>query len=141
MQHRPNSAKESKDPDDFKYARELFHDKLEDYSEQISDMRSSGMGWGDIAKHLDVHPSVLGRGHSKFSAKHNFSYAKHFHRQEEKTENYSNKTSYSYQNAAQALHARNVAKQATFQDPDVAALKKAKILMTLNMPENCFMIS
>ena len=70
-------AKESKDPDDFKYARELFHDKLEDYSEQISDMRSSGMGWGNIAKHLDVHPSVLGRGHSKFSNKHNFTHSKH----------------------------------------------------------------
>ena len=40
-------------------------------------MRSSGMGWGNIAKHLDVDPSFLGRGHSKFFGKHNFSYSKH----------------------------------------------------------------
>jgi hypothetical protein len=65
-------AKASKDPQDIQDAKELFHDKLQDYSKQISDMRSSGMGWGDIAKHLDVHPSFLGRGHSKFSNKHHF---------------------------------------------------------------------
>ena len=120
-------AKESKDSQDFQDARELFHDKLAYYSQKISDMRSSGMGWGNIAKHLDVHPSVLGRGHSKFSGKHNFSYSKDFHRHAEKTENYLNKTSYSYQNAAQTHHARNVAKLATFQDADVAeAFARAK---------------
>ena len=67
-------AKASKDPEDIQDAKELFHDKLQDYSKQISRMRSSGMGWGNIAKQLDVHPSFLGRGHSKFFGKHNFSY-------------------------------------------------------------------
>jgi hypothetical protein len=31
--------------------------------EQIADMRLSGMGWGQIAHKLGVHPSVLGLGH------------------------------------------------------------------------------
>ena len=31
----------------------------------IQSMRSRGMGWGDIAHQLGVHPSVLGLGHSK----------------------------------------------------------------------------
>jgi len=70
-------ARASKDPQYIQDAKELFHDKLEDFSEQISNMRSSGMGWGNIAKQLDVHPSFLGRGHSKFFGKHNFSYSKH----------------------------------------------------------------
>jgi hypothetical protein len=76
-------ARASKDPQDIQDAKELFHDKLEDFSKQISDMRSSGMGWGNIAKHLDVHPSFLGRGHSKFFGKHNFSYSKHSHMRSE----------------------------------------------------------
>ena len=73
----------SKDPQDIQDAKELFHDKLEDFSKQISDMRSSGMGWGNIAKHFDVHPSSLGRGHSKFFGKHNFYYSKHSHMRSE----------------------------------------------------------
>jgi hypothetical protein len=31
--------------------------------QQISQMRESGMGWGEIAKELGVHPGVLGYGH------------------------------------------------------------------------------
>jgi hypothetical protein len=73
-------ARASKDPQDIQDARELFHDTLKDFSKQISDMRSSRMGWGNISKHLDVHPSILGRGHSKFFGKHDFSYSKHSHR-------------------------------------------------------------
>ena len=76
-------AKASKDPQDIIDAKELFHDTLKDFSKQISRMRSSGMGWGNIAKHLDMHPSVLGKGHSKFFGKHNVSYSKHSHMRSE----------------------------------------------------------
>jgi len=33
--------------------------------EAIGDMRDSGMGWGQIAHELGVHPGVLGLGHTK----------------------------------------------------------------------------
>ena len=61
-------AKKSGDPRDIRRARALFHEKMEDYIEQISDMRASGRGWGEIAKDLNVHPSFLGRGHSSLGA-------------------------------------------------------------------------
>lgn len=32
---------------------------------RIADLRESGMGWGEIAHELDVHPGVLGLGHTK----------------------------------------------------------------------------
>ena len=75
------TAKATNDPQDIQAARALFHDTLEDFSQQVSDMRSSGMGWGNIAKHLDVNPSVLGNGHAKFSRSHHFSYSKHSRKQ------------------------------------------------------------
>ena len=31
----------------------------------LSDMREEGMGWGEIAHELGLHPSVLGLGHQK----------------------------------------------------------------------------
>ena len=34
-------------------------------TQDISDMREAGMGWGNIAKELGVHPGVLGLGHTK----------------------------------------------------------------------------
>jgi hypothetical protein len=76
-------AKASRDPQDIEDAKMLFHDKMEDYIEEISDMRSSGMGWGNIAKQLNVHPSFLGLGHSKFMAKHNLYFTKHSHMRSE----------------------------------------------------------
>ena len=33
--------------------------------EAISEMRESGMGWGQIAHELDIHPGFLGLGHYK----------------------------------------------------------------------------
>ncbi len=33
--------------------------------EEIEGMRTSGMGWGEIAHELGVHPGVLGLGHTK----------------------------------------------------------------------------
>jgi len=70
-------AKKSRDPRDIRRARRLFNEKKDHYIEEISDMRESGMGWGNIAKQLDVHPSFLGRGHSKFRAKHHLDFTKH----------------------------------------------------------------
>lgn len=34
-------------------------------SKDLVDMREAGMGWGNIAKELGVHPSILGLGHTK----------------------------------------------------------------------------
>jgi len=36
--------------------------------EDIDGMRASGMGWGEIAHELGVHPGVLGLGHTKDKA-------------------------------------------------------------------------
>ena len=59
-------AKQSKEPQDIQDAKALFHDKLKGFSKQITDMRAADMGWGNIAKQLNVHPAVLGKVHSKF---------------------------------------------------------------------------
>lgn len=45
-------------------------DKAALSDEDVQAMRAAGMGWGDIAHELGVHPSVLGLGHTK--AKHGF---------------------------------------------------------------------
>jgi len=37
--------------------------------EDIEGMRVSGMGWGEIAHELGVHPGVLGLGHTKDKAR------------------------------------------------------------------------
>ena len=46
-----------------------FQDKLADITGELDDdieaMRASGMGWGEIAHELGVHPSALGLGHTK----------------------------------------------------------------------------
>lgn len=70
-------AKKSGNPRDIRRARRMFREKKEDYIEKISDMRASGMGWGNIARQLDVHPSFLGLGHSKYMAKHDLDFTKH----------------------------------------------------------------
>jgi len=68
-----NLAKEaaSQDPD---VNDENYDDKVDTYTQQIEDWRSDGMGWGDIVHNLNrdydlnIHPSVLGLGHSKKSS-------------------------------------------------------------------------
>jgi hypothetical protein len=50
-------------------ANALYQEKVDEYNAQIEDMRASGMGWGEIAHELGVHPSVLGMGHSKKAEK------------------------------------------------------------------------
>jgi hypothetical protein len=69
-------AKRSGDPRDIRRAKALFREKKEDYIEKISDMRASGQGWGYIAKQLDLHPSIVGLGHSKYMAKHDWYFTK-----------------------------------------------------------------
>ncbi|MDM8535695.1 hypothetical protein QUF70_02950 [Desulfobacterales bacterium HSG17] len=44
---------------------EAFGDVALGDPDDIMEMRESGMGWGQIAHELNVHPSVLGRGHQK----------------------------------------------------------------------------
>jgi hypothetical protein len=48
---------------------EAYQEKLSEITgvmgDEIEAMRASGMGWGDIAHELGVHPSVLGLGHTK----------------------------------------------------------------------------
>ncbi len=140
-------AKMSKDPQDIQDAKDLFHAKMNAFSRHISDLRASGTGWGNIAKQVNVHPSYLGRGQPKPFGKHDFSYPKNAHKKSEikaiavrsnkakDTKGHYGRSamsmdnhSYSYQNAAQAQHARNLAVQAAFQDPEVAeAIARAKM--------------
>jgi hypothetical protein len=57
---------------DIEGAEKKYDDNVEAFTEQISDWRALGMGWGDIVHKLnreyeeydlDIHPSVLGLGH------------------------------------------------------------------------------
>ena len=70
-------AKRTGDPRDIRRARRLFRQTKSENIEKISDWRSAGMGWGNIAKELDVHPSFLGLGHSKFRARYDLDFSKH----------------------------------------------------------------
>ena len=42
-------------------------------------MRSSGMGWGEIAKYYDLHPSISGLGHFKSKHEHDAQISKQLH--------------------------------------------------------------
>ncbi|SHO42766.1 hypothetical protein [Desulfopila aestuarii] len=44
---------------------ELASQRLDEDVENFAEMRANGMGWGEIAHELGVHPSVLGLGHTK----------------------------------------------------------------------------
>ena len=44
---------------------ELTAQKLDLEVENFAEMRANGMGWGEIAHEIGVHPSVLGLGHTK----------------------------------------------------------------------------
>ena len=57
---------------DIEGAEKKYDDNVEAFTEQISDWRALGMGWGDIVHKLnreyeeydlDIHPSALGLGH------------------------------------------------------------------------------
>ena len=64
-----SKAKETGDPDDIANAKAVYADTVSDLTAEISDMRGSGMGWGDIAHHFGLHPSVIGLGRSKARGK------------------------------------------------------------------------
>jgi hypothetical protein len=53
----------------YEEARAAADEKLADFAgvpvEDIVSMRQSGMGWGQIAHELGIHPSALGLGHGK----------------------------------------------------------------------------
>lgn len=40
----------------------LYNKAFDDYYDQITSMWANGMGWGDIAQAMGVHPSVLESG-------------------------------------------------------------------------------
>ena len=67
----------------YKTARAVYLGKVETLSRQISRMRANGMGWGDIVHKINVeynyelHPSVLGLGHSPKSFKESVHHSKH----------------------------------------------------------------
>ena len=67
----------------YKTARAVYLGKVETISRQISRMRANGMGWGDIVHKINVeynyelHPSVLGLGHSPKSFKESVHHSKH----------------------------------------------------------------
>jgi hypothetical protein len=64
---------------DFEEARALFKETVADNTQQISDMRAEGRGWGEIAKELDVHPKYLGLGHYKHKSKYAAQYQTKHH--------------------------------------------------------------
>jgi len=47
---------------------EALAEKIGVTNDEIAAMRASGMGWGEIAHELGVHPSLLGLGHTKGKA-------------------------------------------------------------------------
>ena len=51
-------------------AQESEGKTIEDIKEDIYIMRSSGMGWGEIAKYYGLHPSISGLGHFKSNHEH-----------------------------------------------------------------------
>ena len=74
-----DKAEETGDPDDIARAHDLFAETVGVLTSDISDMRGDGMGWGDIAHHFGLHPSVLGLGHSRSFGKYSAHISKHNH--------------------------------------------------------------
>ncbi len=67
----------------YKAARAVYREQVETISRQITRMRAAGMGWGDIVHKInreynyDLHPSVLGLGHSPKSFEESVHHSKH----------------------------------------------------------------
>ena len=55
--------------EDLAKAQEAYDDLVAEktgvLSQEVAGMRNAGMGWGEIAQELGVHPGLLGLGHSK----------------------------------------------------------------------------
>ena len=73
------AIEEAKKSGDFDEARALFKETVADNTQQISQMRAEGRGWGEIAKEFDVHPKYLGLGHYKHKSKHRAHYQTQLH--------------------------------------------------------------
>jgi hypothetical protein len=67
---------EAKNNEDYEEMNRLVDDKVADYMDQIAEMRESGMGWGNIAMDLGVHPGALGLGHAKKYENHDTFFVK-----------------------------------------------------------------
>ena len=65
-----NEISDLRDEEDYEGARELFKTAVNDNLQEISNKRTEGWGWGNIAKYYEVHPKYLGLGHYKHRAKH-----------------------------------------------------------------------
>lgn len=67
----------------YREARAVYLGKVETLTQQIVDWRASGIGWGDIVQKInmeydyELHPSVLGLGHSPKSFKESVYPSKH----------------------------------------------------------------
>jgi hypothetical protein len=70
------------DQERYKAARAVYLGKVETLTKQITRMRAAGMGWGDIVDKInqeynyELHPSVLGLGHSPKSFKETVAHPK-----------------------------------------------------------------
>ena len=53
--------------------------EIEQVTEDIYNMRSSGMGWGEIAQYYGFHPSISGLGHFKSNHENAAQISKHPH--------------------------------------------------------------
>jgi hypothetical protein len=71
------AIEEAKESGDFEAARALFQRAVAYYTQQISDKRAEGRGWGDILKELGLHPKYSGLGHFKNKAKYGVDYPTH----------------------------------------------------------------
>jgi hypothetical protein len=66
----------------YRRARAVYHGIVETLTRQITRMRAAGMGWGDIVHKInmeydyELHPSVLGLGHSSKSFKESVHHSK-----------------------------------------------------------------
>jgi len=71
------------DQERYREARAVYLGKVETLTRQIVDWRASGMGWGDIVHKInreyeyELHPSVLGLGHSPKSFEESVHHSKH----------------------------------------------------------------
>ena len=71
------------DQERYREARAVYLGKVETLTRQITRMRAADMGWGDILQKInmeydyDLHPSVLGLGHSPKSFNETVHHAKH----------------------------------------------------------------
>jgi hypothetical protein len=75
---------EAKNNKNYEEMNRLVDDKVADYMEQIAEWRESGMGWGNIAMELGVHPGALGLGHAKKNSNYDAFVAKGYDKDKDK---------------------------------------------------------